>query len=110
MADRRYRFSPSRIVDTADRYVGSAEACGVIMNRGGKYAGREMEVDGRELRSFGSCSYLGLELRPELRQGVREAVDRYGTQMPFSRAYLENALYEELEAYLTTMTGRPAPC
>jgi len=108
MVDRRYRFSPSRIVDTADRYVGAAEDHGVIMNRAGSYAGREVEIEGRELRSFGSCSYLGLELRPELRQGVREAVDRYGTQMPFSRAYLENALYEELEAGLSAMTGRPA--
>ena len=33
MADRRYRFSPSRIVDTADRHVGTAQAHGVIMNR-----------------------------------------------------------------------------
>ena len=107
MADRRYRFSPSRLVDTADRIVGSAEAQGVIMNRAGRYAGTDMDVDGRELRSFGSCSYLGLELRPELRRGVCEATERYGTQMSFSRAYLENALYEELEGLLRTMTGRP---
>jgi len=107
MADRRYRFSPSRIVDTADRVVSSAAEQGVIMNRAGRYAGADMDVDGRELRSFGSCSYLGLELRPELRRGVCEATERYGTQMSFSRAYLENALYAELEASLTEMTGRP---
>lgn len=108
MADRRYRFSPSRIVDTADRYVGAAQEHGVIMNRAGRYVGSDVEIDGRELRSFGSCSYLGLELRPELKRGACDATERYGTQMPFSRAYLENALYEELETALSAMTGRPA--
>ncbi|HEV8551538.1 MAG TPA: aminotransferase class I/II-fold pyridoxal phosphate-dependent enzyme [Polyangiaceae bacterium] len=108
MADRRYRFSPSRMVDTADRYVSSAADRGVIMNRAGHYTGDRVEVDGRELRSFGSCSYLGLELRPELKRGAIEATERYGTQCPFSRAYLENALYQELEASLEAMTGRVA--
>ena len=108
MAEHRYRFSPSRMVDTADRYVGSAQARGVIMNRAGRYEGGSMEVDGNELRNFGSCSYLGLELRPELKRAVCEATERYGTQLSFSRAYLENALYQELETSLKAMTGRNA--
>lgn len=108
MAERRYRFSPSRIVDTADRFVSSAEARGVIMNRAGEYEGNGMEIDGRRLTSFGSCSYLALELHPQLKLGCRSALERYGTQMSYSRAYLESPLYEELEAALSLMTGRHA--
>ncbi len=108
MADRRYRFSPSRMVDTADRFVGAAEEQGVIMNRGGRYSGCGVEVDGLELKNFGSCSYLGLEVRPELKNGACDAAQRYGTQFPFSRAYLENPLYQELEAALRAMTDRHA--
>jgi 7-keto-8-aminopelargonate synthetase-like enzyme len=108
MVDRRYRFSPSRMVDTADRSVGAAEARGVIMNRANAYTGQTVEVDGRVLRNFGSCSYLGLEIHPELKRGASEAAERYGTQLPFSRAYLENPLYQELEASLSEMTGRTA--
>jgi 7-keto-8-aminopelargonate synthetase-like enzyme len=39
---------------------------------------------------------------------VHEATERYGTQLSFSRAYLENPLYEELEAALAAITGRVA--
>ena len=69
--------------------------------------GRCVELDGRKLYSFGSCSYLGLERRPELRAAAAAAVDEYGTQFSFSRAYLECALYQELESNLEKITGRP---
>jgi 7-keto-8-aminopelargonate synthetase-like enzyme len=107
MVDRRYRFSPSRMVDTADRIVGEAHARGVLLNRADRYAGNTVAIDDSELKNFGSCSYLGLELRPELKRGAAEAAERYGTQLPFSRVYLEHPLYQELEASLRQMTGRP---
>ncbi len=107
MVDRRYRFSPSRMVDTADRFVSDAQEKGVIMKRGLNYKGSSVEVDGRELRNFGSCGYMGLEIRPELKRGAAEAAERYGTQLPYSRAYLEHPLYQELETSLRVMTGRP---
>src|SRR6185312_8818008 len=55
-----------------------------------------------------SCSYMSLEARAELRAAAHEAIDRWGTQFHFSRAYLQCALYEELESCLGSMTGRPA--
>jgi 7-keto-8-aminopelargonate synthetase-like enzyme len=96
------------MVDTADRFVGSAQEQGVLMRRGDRYTGSSVEVDGRELKNFGSCGYLGLEIRRELRRGAAEAAERYGTQLPYSRAYLEHPLYQELEASLRAMTERPA--
>ena len=105
MDSPRFRFPTSRIVDSTNRFVSEAADAGVIMNRAGNYDGASVEVDGRPMLNFGCCSYLGLEVRDDLKEGACEAARRYGTQFPFSRAYLENPLYCELEEQLTTMTG-----
>ena len=55
--------------------------------------------------SFGSCSYLGLELDPRLKQATIDAVLRYGTQFSSSRGYLSSPQYSELEALLSEMFG-----
>ncbi|MGI9592695.1 MAG: aminotransferase class I/II-fold pyridoxal phosphate-dependent enzyme, partial [Myxococcota bacterium] len=62
--------------------------------------GRQIRVSGETLTSFASCSYLGLELDPRLRQGAVDAVERYGVQFSCSRAYLSAPGYAELEALL----------
>jgi 7-keto-8-aminopelargonate synthetase-like enzyme len=67
--------------------------------------GRTVRLDGRTLVNFGSCSYLGLELDPRMRQGVVDAVMRYGTQFSASRGYLSAPPYPELEARLSAMFG-----
>jgi 7-keto-8-aminopelargonate synthetase-like enzyme len=67
--------------------------------------GRHVNIDGQKLLNFGSCSYLALELRQELKRGAIEAVERFGTQFSFSRVYLQLPLYELLEDSLSEMTG-----
>jgi 7-keto-8-aminopelargonate synthetase-like enzyme len=67
--------------------------------------GRQVSLDGRPRVNFGSCSYLGLELDPRLREAVCEAVMRYGTQFSSSRTYLSAPLYEELEFLLGEVFG-----
>lgn len=67
--------------------------------------GKHLQLGGRELLSFGSCSYLGLETDPRLKEGVRRAVDRYGTQFSSSRAYLSAPPYTELEEKLSRIFG-----
>jgi 7-keto-8-aminopelargonate synthetase-like enzyme len=69
--------------------------------------GRYVGVDGKQYLSFGSCSYMSLETRPELRDAAHDAIDRWGTQFHFSRVYVQWTLYEELESCLASMTGRP---
>lgn len=59
--------------------------------------GRMVTMNGRELLSFGSCSYLGLEFHPALIAGTCDAAVRYGTQFSCSRGYLSAPLYAELE-------------
>ena len=67
--------------------------------------GRVISLAGRERINFGSCSYLGLELDPRMREGVYAATARYGTQFSSSRAYVSAPPYLELEAQLDAMFG-----
>ena len=69
--------------------------------------GRTVTVHGRRLVNFGSCSYLGLEMHPEIKAGVSAAVERYGSQFSSSRAYLSAPGYAEAEPLLDQLFGRP---
>jgi 7-keto-8-aminopelargonate synthetase-like enzyme/predicted N-acyltransferase len=67
--------------------------------------GRTLSLSGRSTLNFGSCSYLGLELDPRMREAVCAAVMRYGTQFSSSRTYMSAPLYPELEQSLELMFG-----
>jgi 7-keto-8-aminopelargonate synthetase-like enzyme len=71
----------------------------------GPLDGRTLTLDGRSTLNFGSCSYLGLELDPRMREAVCEAVMRYGTQFSSSRTYMSAPLYPQLEESLGLMFG-----
>lgn len=101
----KFRFSSARSMDVVDRLLGEAEESGVIMRTAGNYEGRKVELDGEMLYNFGSCSYMALEMRRELREAAAAAAYEYGTQFSFSRAYLKCSLYEELETNLEKITG-----
>jgi 7-keto-8-aminopelargonate synthetase-like enzyme len=100
-------FAPAHIVSAADRSVNEAVSSGLIMQSvdDAPYGGRHVDISGRHLLNFGSCSYLGLEQRSELKHGAIRAVERFGTQFSYSRAYLELPLYRQLEDALAEMTG-----
>ncbi len=68
----------------------------------------EVEINGEEYLNFGSCSYLGLEFHEDLKEGVKQAVDAFGTQFSTSRTYLSVGLYDQLEAELQNMFNKPA--
>lgn len=103
---RKFQFSRSRGMQTIQRHLDDLLRDHLIWNTSGQIAGRSTVVEKRECLNFGSCSYLGLHARPELIEGTVDAVRRFGTQFPFSRAYLSSDLYEELEVLLERMTGR----
>lgn len=107
MSQASVSFAPVHLVRAMDREMGAAEEAGVAMQTADDvvYDGRYVEINGKRMLNFGSCSYLGLELREELKQGAIDAVRRYGTQFPFPRALLQNPLYRELDAALQQITG-----
>ncbi|MFD3537677.1 aminotransferase class I/II-fold pyridoxal phosphate-dependent enzyme [Streptomyces sp. NPDC058664] len=69
--------------------------------------GRLVTVEGKPLVNFGSCSYLGLEMHPELKNAVISAVEKYGTQFSSSRAYISSPGYRRAEESLSTNFDRP---
>jgi 7-keto-8-aminopelargonate synthetase-like enzyme len=103
----KFRLSSTRSNDLVCRSMAEAEAKGTMMRRAGRSNGRWVELDGRMLRNFGTCSYLGFDQRPELKDAAIAATQDYGTQFSISRAYMECSLYEELEGTLERVTGRP---
>lgn len=69
--------------------------------------GRQVTVLGRTLINFGSCSYLGLEVDPRVKEEAIRAVERYGAEFSTSRSYLSLPLSDELEELLSEVFGRP---
>jgi 7-keto-8-aminopelargonate synthetase-like enzyme len=100
-------FAPAHMVDALNRAMAAAAQAEVLLQTGDDsvYTGRHVGYGGSELLNFGCCSYLGLELRPELVEGTIAAVRRFGTQFPFPRAMLQCPLYVELETALEEITG-----
>ena len=99
-----FRISHTRAVEGTYRHVTELSEAGLVLQTGSSANGRYVGVDGKRYLSFGSCSYMSLEARPELRDAAHAAIDRWGTQ---SRVYVQCPLYEELESCLAEMTGRP---
>lgn len=56
-----------------------------------------INIDGKPVINFGSCSYLGLEFDERLKEGAIEAIKSSGTQFSSSRTFLSVHLYEEFE-------------
>lgn len=69
--------------------------------------GRSIVCDGKRLVNFGSCSYLGLEHHPALREAAIAAIDTFGFQLSSSRAFASLSLYERLEGQLERVFGQP---
>ncbi|HTQ04056.1 MAG TPA: aminotransferase class I/II-fold pyridoxal phosphate-dependent enzyme [Polyangiaceae bacterium] len=101
------KLTRERKNQTVFRVLGEAQQHGLILNRAGSANGPECVIGGRVYRNFGSCSYMALEAHPALRAGAAAALEAYGTQFHFSRAYVESPLYQELENALEAITGRP---
>jgi 7-keto-8-aminopelargonate synthetase-like enzyme len=101
MSKSRSFFSRGRKVQTVDRLLADHQQAGLIMHRAGSSDGATWVIDGRPLRNFASCSYMGLEQHPDLIAGGIEALGAFGSNFSISRAYLECPLYGALEDTLS---------
>ncbi|CAA6830283.1 MAG: 2-amino-3-ketobutyrate coenzyme A ligase (EC [uncultured Aureispira sp.] len=98
-----------RTIDILNQIVQDAADRGLAHNHTEDESlnGQEITIDGKPLINFGSCSYLGLETHPLLKEGVIDAVTKYGTQFSSSRTYLSLGLYRELETALDYIFEKP---
>ena len=102
----------SSYYDTVDQIVSYGAQKGILhlYNEDNQFDGNKISIAGKEVINFGSCSYLGLEFDPRLKQGAKDAIDRFGTQFSESRAYVSLGLYNELEGLLEGLFGYPCSC
>jgi len=69
--------------------------------------GREIRIGDHWLVDFASCNYLGFDLDPQIRAGIAEAVERWGTHPSWSRLIGNPRLYPQIEERLTELLGAP---
>jgi 7-keto-8-aminopelargonate synthetase-like enzyme len=78
-----------------------------LYNEDHAFSGNYLQLRGKRVVNFGSCSYLGLEFDNRLKESGKEAIDRYGTQFSESRAYVSLKLYQDLEECFLQIFGQP---
>jgi 7-keto-8-aminopelargonate synthetase-like enzyme len=106
MGKSRSFFSRGRKVQTVDRLVHERQRESLALQRAGSSDGAEWVVDGRSMKNFGSCSYMGLERHPALAEGGVAALREFGSNFSISRIYLECPLYPALEDALAQAMDR----
>jgi 7-keto-8-aminopelargonate synthetase-like enzyme len=95
------------VMDSVDR----GKNLGILQNKlydepiSGRFV--RLQDGGPEMLNLGSCSYLGLELDPRIRNAVVRAVMRYGVQFSSSRAFAQTPGYDKAESLLGEIFGRP---
>jgi len=97
----RLRLVDDAVTDAIARGIGH------LIAEDAELGGRLVTLHGRPHVNFGSCSYLGLETDPRLKDAACDAVARYGVQFASSRAYVSCPPYAELERLLQAMFGAP---
>jgi 7-keto-8-aminopelargonate synthetase-like enzyme len=96
--------------DTIDQIISDGVRRGILhlYTEDNKLHDNQLTLKGKKVINFGSCSYLGLEFDPRLKEGSKAAIDDYGTQFSESRAYVSVKLYQDLEELLYKLFD--APC
>ena len=87
--------------------IGQQRGLGKLYSQDEFLDGRMITIRGKRLINYGSCSYLGLEMDPRLKEAAIDAVKRYGTYFSCSRTYVSCTNYLELEELLGKIFGNP---
>jgi len=98
------------VTETIDQIISDGAKRGILhlYTEDNSLHGNYLLLKGKEVVNFGSCSYLGLEFDPRLKEASKAAIDNYGTQFSESRAYVSIKLYKELEELFYKLFE--APC
>jgi len=97
------------VLDTVNEVTTIAKNLGIaqLTTENTELDGRMIQVNGKSLINFGSCSYLGLEKNEMIIDGIIDATRKFGSQFSSSRAYLSVTLYKEAEELLEKIFNRP---
>jgi 7-keto-8-aminopelargonate synthetase-like enzyme len=97
--------SADAFIETIDQIISDGVKKGILhlYTDGSIINGNQIFLKGKPVVNFGSCSYLGLEFDPRLKEASKAAIDHYGTQFSESRAYVSIKLYQELEELLNRL-------
>jgi len=109
-------ISESNAVLTTNEILVSGENKGIFFNEvdNGVTSSDEkrnhkiITVDGKQYVNFATCSYMGVEVHPKVIGAIKYAAEMYGSQFCTSRAYMSHRYYNEAEALLGEIFGRPA--
>ncbi|RMG31486.1 MAG: aminotransferase class I/II-fold pyridoxal phosphate-dependent enzyme, partial [Methanobacteriota archaeon] len=80
---------------------------GYIILEDEELKGNEITINGKVVKNFGSCSYLGLDLDPRMKEAAIEATKKYGPAFSSSRAFLSSPLYREFQHLLEQIFQKP---
>lgn len=97
------------MINSLDKLIEDAVVRGILQKstNNNRLDSAEISIDENTYINFGSCSYLGLEYHSQLKEGVKNTVDNYGTQFSTSRTYLSIGLYDQLEQELRNIFNKP---
>jgi len=98
-----------QILDATNQNVITSKQLGIIHLEGENELmdGRHITVKGKEIINFGTCGYMGLEMDDRVKEGVIDAVRKYGTAFASTRVYVNVKLYTEMEQLLRSMFQQP---
>jgi 7-keto-8-aminopelargonate synthetase-like enzyme len=93
------------VLDTVDQIISHAKKRGIIhlSTQNQSVSDTILQLKGKDVVSFSSCSYLGLEFSEQLIAAAKKGIDDFGTQFSSSRAYLSLGHYEVLEQKLSCL-------
>lgn len=97
------------IYETAYKFaqIAVASNSALRVNETDEFDGRTIKLDGRSLKFFGNCSYLGLETDPRLTNGAIDAIRKGGVLFSSSRAYVAAGPNKELTELMERIFDRP---
>lgn len=78
-----------------------------LMTEDERFDGKHITIRGKKYLFFSNCSYLGLEINPEMKAAAIDATERYGIQLCSSRATVSLGLFKEAESLLAEMFNKP---
>lgn len=91
-----------RLLRLTERTIarGVKNRSGQLRTEDDRLEGAFITVDGSKVVDFGSCSYLGLNRLPALKDAAVDAVERFGTGHSSSPMYTALGMYSQLEERL----------